>query len=107
VDQWGSLIFLAFPVLLLVLVVSRTRKQQREYAAIQGRASAGSEVMMASGVFGTVIDIDDDGIVTLEVAPGVHTRWTRQAIARVIDTDAGADLEPGAPPGGPVGPAPG
>jgi preprotein translocase subunit YajC len=102
VDEWGSLIYLALPILLLVLIASRTRKQQREIASVQNRVTTGSSVMMTSGVFGQVIAIDDDGILTLEVAPGVHTRWTRQAVARVIDDQAPApatDREPGSPPG--------
>ena len=36
------------------------------------------------GLYGTVVAIDDE-TVTLEVAPGVHTRYARAAIARVVN----------------------
>jgi len=41
-------------------------------------------VQTVGGLFGTVIDIDDEA-VTLEPAPGVAMRFARGAIARVIN----------------------
>jgi len=43
--------------------------------------------MTTSGLYGKLIEAGDEPTVILEIAPGVHTRWARQAIAEVFDTD--------------------
>jgi preprotein translocase subunit YajC len=43
----------------------------------------GSRVMTTSGVHAVVVSVEEPSIVVLEIAPGVHTRWARQAIAEV------------------------
>lgn len=93
--EWGGLIYLILPILLLLLIISRGRKQQRDLVAVQDRVAVGAAVMMASGVFGKVVSIGDDDVIEIELAPGVRTRWTRRAVARVIDHDvATADRPP-------------
>jgi preprotein translocase subunit YajC len=66
------------------LMSSRTRKQQRAAAEFRSRLAAGQEVMTGSGMFGTVVEVDDD-IITIESAPGNRSRWLRAAIAKVIE----------------------
>jgi preprotein translocase subunit YajC len=66
------------------LMSSRTRKQQRAAANFRSQLAAGQEVMTGSGMFGTVVDVDDD-IITIESAPGNRSRWLRAAIAKVIE----------------------
>ncbi|WP_432546207.1 preprotein translocase subunit YajC [Kineococcus sp. SYSU DK004] len=79
----GQLVFLLLMVGLLVFMFSRTRKQQRAQQDLQNSVAPGSEVMTTSGAYGTVVDVEGD-VVTLEVAPGVRTRWSRRAVARVV-----------------------
>jgi preprotein translocase subunit YajC len=95
VDQNAGLIFLALPLLLIYLVFSRTKRQQRILAAAQASVRPGLRVMTTSGLHATVVSADDDDIVVLEIAPGVSTRWARQAIAQVFD-DVAADADPAA-----------
>ena len=85
--NWGGLIYLLLPVLLLVLIFSRSRKQQREMGFVQDRVAPGARVMMTSGIYGEVVDVEDAGVIVVEVAPGVRTRWTRRAVAQVIAQD--------------------
>ena len=85
--DYSGLIFLALPLLLLYMVFSRMRRQQRQMAAIQAAVAPGLSVMTTSGVHATVVS-SDDGIVVLEIAPGVHTRWALAAIAQVFDDTA-------------------
>lgn len=79
----SQLIFLLIMVALLVFMFSRTRKQQRAQQQMQSGVAPGSRVMTTSGMFGTVVEIDGDEVV-LEIAPGLQTRWTRRAVARVV-----------------------
>jgi preprotein translocase subunit YajC len=97
VGQWGGLIYFLLPILLLVWILSRGRKQQRDIIAVQERVAIGAQVMMASGIFGEVVAIEDAGVIVLEVAPGVRTRWTRRAVARVIGDDEAAPVSDDSP----------
>ncbi|MCG2802286.1 MAG: preprotein translocase subunit YajC [Cellulomonas sp.] len=83
----SNLIFIAFVVLAfgaLWLMSSRTRKQQKSAQELRNNLVAGDEVMTASGLFGTVVDVAGD-VVTLETSPGVTTRWVRAAILKKVD----------------------
>ena len=68
---------------LLFLMFSRTRRQQREVQQTQANLTVGVEVMTASGMFATVVELDDQAVV-LETGPGQRSRWDRRAVARVI-----------------------
>ena len=92
--EWGGLIYLVLPILLLLLILSRSRKQQRQVLAVQEQVGTGAQVMMTSGVFGEVVAVADDGDIVVESAPGVHTRWTRRAVAQVIEPHAAGDELP-------------
>lgn len=85
VGNYAGLIFLILPLFLLYMVFTRTRRQQRAFALVQAAVRPGLRVMTTSGLHATAISIEDDGTVVLEIAPGVHTRWARQAIAEVFD----------------------
>lgn len=84
----GNLSFLIILIIAfgaLWLMSSRTRKQQRAASEFRNNLVAGDEVMTGSGLFGTVVDVDDD-VITLETSPGgSRTRWIRAAIAKRID----------------------
>jgi preprotein translocase subunit YajC len=66
------------------LMSNRTRKQQRKAADFRSQLAVGQDVMTGSGMFGTVVAIDDD-IITLESTPGSRSRWLRAAIAKVVE----------------------
>ncbi len=82
----GSLAsFLPLVLILVVgylLLVRPARARQR--AALQTKASVqpGAEVTTTAGLIATVVAVDDD-TVTLEVAPGVHSRYVKAAIGRI------------------------
>ncbi|MBD3140618.1 preprotein translocase subunit YajC [Microbispora bryophytorum] len=76
------------PLILLVVVfyfllIRPQRKRQQEQVQMQNSLSPGARVMTTTGLFATVVALQDDDVV-LEVAPGVETRWTKAAIGRVL-----------------------
>ena len=73
---------------LMFFMSSRTRKQQKQQAEFRSQLAPGQEVMTGSGLFGTVVEIDEEtDTVTIETAPGgAQTRWLRAAIAKRVDT---------------------
>ena len=78
----GFVPFLLIAVVGYLLLVRPARARQR--AAAQNRAAIepGVEVTTTAGQIATVVAVDD-ATVTLEIAPGVHSRFVKGAIARV------------------------
>lgn len=75
------------------------RPQQRRVRAQQALVSSvevGDEVMTTSGIFGTIIEIDDDeGVISLEIAPGTRIRMVKSGISRrLTEDDEEYDEEP-------------
>ncbi|MEV0027520.1 preprotein translocase subunit YajC [Nocardia sp. NPDC050793] len=99
---------LLFPLLLVALLVPMflgIRRQKREaekVTAMQDNLKIGDAVITTSGLWGTVVDLDDD-TVDLEIAEDVVTTWLRQAIREVRTVDettadeTGTDETPAAP----------
>ncbi|MGP3933961.1 preprotein translocase subunit YajC [Nonomuraea sp. KM88] len=82
--QLGSIL----PLILLVVVfyfllIRPQRKRQQEAIRMQNSLTPGARVMTTTGLFGTVVAVDNEDVV-LEVAPGVETRWVKAAIGRVV-----------------------
>ena len=109
--QGSSLVGLALPVLLIVgfyfLLIRPQRNRQRAQQALVASLEVGDDVMTSGGIFGTIVDIDDDeGTVTVEIAPGTRIRMLRQGISpRFVEdeyegddgdekADEGTDREP-------------
>ena len=80
------LLILALAAGAMFLMTSRTRKQQREAQNFRSNLAPGQEVMTGSGLFGTIVDVDEENdIITIESTPGSQTRWLRAAIAKRVD----------------------
>lgn len=83
----GLLNFL--PIILIIaamyfLLIRPQNKRRRDAAQMQSHLGPGDEVQTVGGLFGTVVAVDDDS-VTIEAAEGVHLRFARSAIGRVIN----------------------
>ncbi|MGY1970761.1 preprotein translocase subunit YajC [Nocardia gipuzkoensis] len=84
---------LLFPLLLVALLVPMflgVRRQKREaekVASMQDNLKIGDQVITTSGLYGTVVELDDT-TVDLEIAEDVVTTWLRQAIREVRAEDA-------------------
>ena len=83
----GSVVGLALPILMLVgfyfLLIRPQRNRQRAQQTLLQSLETGDEIVTTGGLFGTIIEIDDDeGTVTVEIAPGTRVRMLRQGIAQ-------------------------
>jgi preprotein translocase subunit YajC len=64
------------------------QKRLRNQQALQQSAEVGDEVLTTSGMFGTIVDEDEEeGTVTVEIAPGTQVKMVRAGIARRITED--------------------
>lgn len=78
------LIIIVFGFLMMWLfVLLPQRRRQAAQSAMLDALEPGDEVLTAGGLYGSVVEIDDDEIA-LEVAPQVQVRVARRAIAAVI-----------------------
>jgi preprotein translocase subunit YajC len=83
------------PLLLILMggfLVFSFRKQKRQAAKAQEMQDSimpGARIMTTTGLFGTVVAVDDETL-QLEIAPGVTTEWLRRAVARVVTEDVDA-----------------
>ncbi len=75
------MIVLLFAVMYFMMIRPQQRRR-REAEQMQSALGAGDEVVTIGGLYGTVVSMEDETVM-LEVAPGVHTRYARPAIARV------------------------
>ncbi len=83
-----DLLIFALPVLLLLFMFSSQRRRQRAFTDLQSGLEPGQEVVTTSGLFATIVSIDDE-VAVLETGPGQTVRWDRRAIASVVPTGAG------------------
>jgi preprotein translocase subunit YajC len=84
--SYGFLIVLALLAVAFYLFILRPQRARMRQAQAQQRdLTVGARVLTSSGMYATVAAIDDDAVL-LEIAPGVTTRWARQAIGRVVET---------------------
>jgi preprotein translocase subunit YajC len=65
------------------LMIRPQQKRRRDAQSMQSTLGPGAEVVTIGGLYGTVIETDAE-TVTLEAAPGVHVKYARPAVARVI-----------------------
>ena len=89
--------FLPFVLILVafyLLIIRPARNRQRAATQLQERLAPGVEVMTTSGIYGTVVGVDDT-TVSLEIAPGTTVRFAKAAVGQVrdpesttVDTDA-------------------
>jgi preprotein translocase subunit YajC len=73
------------------LFVRPAQRRQRELGSMQSAVAVG-EVMLTSGIFGTVTGLEDDRI-SLTVADGVTVQVIRAAIGQVIPATQPQDQE--------------
>lgn len=86
---------LAVLAILVFFMFRNSRKRQREAAELQQKVQVGADVMTNFGVFGTILDIDEENNkVQLETSPGTVLTVHRQVVTRVIDDhDADTDTD--------------
>lgn len=89
-------------LLFWLFIIRPQSRRQKELRTMQSSLSVGDEIMLTSGVFGTVQSIEDDHVL-VEIAPGVTIKVVRGAVGSIAtradqpddqtDQDAAAGTE--------------
>ena len=69
------------------IVMRPARNQQKRVQSMQSSLEVDQEVVLSSGIFGTIRALEE-GRVELEVAPGTVLTVARQAVVRVVEVEA-------------------
>jgi preprotein translocase subunit YajC len=77
------LIVVALFALMYFFMIRPQSKRRKAMQAMQHTLGIGSDVVTIGGLYGTVVDSDDES-VTLEIDEGVTARYTRQAVAKIL-----------------------
>jgi preprotein translocase subunit YajC len=83
-DLAGFLPFVLIALVFWFLIVRPQRRRQQDLAATQSSIGPGTEVMLGSGIYGTVASLEEETI-HLELAPGTVVKVARQAVVKVLD----------------------
>jgi preprotein translocase subunit YajC len=95
-DLLSLLPIIAIAAIFWLLIIRPAQRRAKETAALQAALSVGDEVMLTSGVFGTIVAAADDHL-QLEIAPGVVIRVVRGAVASIRAQESAEGAESGEP----------
>jgi preprotein translocase subunit YajC len=97
----GFIILVVIAVLVVwLLFVRPQRKRQTQQQQMVSELRVGDDVLTAGGIYGTILEIDDD-LITVEIAPQTQVRVARRAIAGVM-TEPAPEHEASDEPEGPA-----
>jgi preprotein translocase subunit YajC len=86
VHNYLPLLLAAALVALFLLYTRRIRQRQSSAQAARDAAIApGTAVMTTSGLYATVVAVNDDGTAVLSIAPGVEVRWAVAALRQAAE----------------------
>lgn len=88
----SSMILLVLAGALLVFMMFNSRKRMKkmkeEQEAKQSQTVPGAEVLLQSGIYGTIVSYDPENLdapAEVEIAPGVVIKAHSQAILRIVE----------------------
>jgi preprotein translocase subunit YajC len=88
----GTLVvFAALGGLFYLFLLRPQQRRAKAQQALVNSVDVGDEIITTGGIYGTVTAIDDeDGTVTLQIAPDVEIRMLRPGIGRLASVDDGS-----------------
>ena len=86
---------LIFGIFYLLLIMPM-RKRQKKHQELLGKLTKGDRVITTGGIFGTVVDAEDD-VLTIRIAENVKIQVARSAVAGLAKDAGSVDLTPSEP----------
>ncbi|WP_205759909.1 preprotein translocase subunit YajC [Arthrobacter sp. PAMC25564] len=78
--------------LFVFMMFRRNKKTKEQAVALQSKFAPGVEVMTSFGLFGRIVEIDEEeNKVVLELSPGNLATVHRQAVTKIVEPAAAAD----------------
>ena len=84
----GFLILMIGLAAVMFFMMRSQRKRTQAQQNVQRGAEVGDDVMTTAGIFGTIVDEDEDeGTIMLEIAPDITIKMLRAGISRRLTED--------------------
>ena len=80
-------------LLFWLLIIRPQSKRQRAVREMQSELQTGQEVMMTSGIFGTIEQITDEHLL-LRIADGVTVKVAKGAVGNVVERTSDGEQQP-------------
>jgi preprotein translocase subunit YajC len=91
IDIMTILLFAMLGVFVFMMF-RRNKKTQQQQAQLQSKFAPGVEVMTSFGLYGRIVEIDDDeNKVLLELSPGNTATVHRQAVTKIVEPVVAAE----------------
>lgn len=82
-------------VAIIFMMFRNGRKRQRDAQALTDSLKPGAEIMTSSGIFGTVVSVDEEeNKIVLQTSPTSQLTIHRQALAKVVTPTEPAESAP-------------
>jgi preprotein translocase subunit YajC len=83
-----TILIFALPLLMFFFLQRSNRRRVQQQRMMQQGVEEGEEILTTGGIFGTVIEVDEDeDTMLVEIAPGTRIRMLRQSVARRLNED--------------------
>jgi preprotein translocase subunit YajC len=87
VQEFVSLLpIVGIALLFWLLIIRPASRRQKALSRMQGALEIGDDVMLSSGIYGTLATLEGDSVHVV-VADGVTIKVARGAIANVVQTE--------------------
>jgi preprotein translocase subunit YajC len=87
------ILIVAMFALLWLFLIRPQRARAQAHRELVTRVDIGDEILTVGGLYGNVIEIDDDDDLMLEIAPGTRVRIARRAVAAVVPPEQETEEE--------------
>jgi preprotein translocase subunit YajC len=87
------IILLAMFVLLWAVLIRPQRMKQRAQQQMLSQIDPGDEILTVGGIYGIVVEVEDDDDLVVEIADGIHVRIARRAVATVDKPEEDEEAE--------------
>jgi preprotein translocase subunit YajC len=86
------IILVAMFVLLWALLIRPQKAKQRQQQQMLETIEPGDEILTVGGIYGIVVEVEEDDDLVVEIADGIHVRAARRAVATVVKPDEDDEL---------------
>jgi preprotein translocase subunit YajC len=90
----GLIAFIPLLLIFYFMLIRPQQKRVKEHAALIAALEVGDDVLLSSGIYGLVTQIDRE-MLEVEVAEGVELRVARNAVSEIVEYDAEGEIEGG------------
>ncbi len=79
-----DIVLLGVLAVMILLLISQNRKRKREAEQLVNSLDLGADVLLHSGIKGTITKLVNDSDIEIETTPGVKLTVVKQAVRNIV-----------------------